>query len=288
MRRTIGILVILCLVGFGWLPTIDEASAGDSGASSFDASQYPKKKPTYWLIADCACGGAWKEQGNLERALADCDAVIGLDSGFAAAYANRGQLRRIKGDLDHAVADYQQAIRLSPETIPLYVLRGDLLRYKGELKQALAEYDSALRLDPDYVPALTGRALTYEKMGNPVQARLDFRKALDSPSKWAVQDSAKSARETANAQLAALRLRHTSADHPRGCRQHGEREIDPDARHFDRELSGKGAGDPGSPRGSGHRQFGATRTCRRWPIPSTTQRPLRPRCARSDSRRSSW
>jgi tetratricopeptide (TPR) repeat protein len=183
---------------------IGDVKAGDSGASSFDASQYPKtKKPTYWL-ADCACGAEWKEQGDLDRALADCDAVIRLDSGFAAAYASRGQIRRLKGDLDRALTDYEQAIQISPDAIPLYVLRGDLLRYKGEFKQALAEYEIALRLDPDYIPALTGRALTREKMGNFTQARLDFRKALDSPSKWGVQDIAKSARETANAQLAAL------------------------------------------------------------------------------------
>ena len=204
MRTTIGTLAVLCLVATVQLRTIDEVRAGDAGASSFDASQYPKKKASYWLAADCACGAAGKEQGDLERALADCDDVIRLDSGFAAAYASRGQLRRLKGDVNLALTDYQQAIRLSPDTIPLYVLRGDLLRYKGEFKQALAEYEGALRLDADYIPALAGRALTYEKMGNLAQARLDFRKALDSPSKWGVQDVAKSARETANAQLAAL------------------------------------------------------------------------------------
>jgi tetratricopeptide (TPR) repeat protein len=178
--------------------------AAEQGRTTFDTSQRRRSgNPFYWST-NCACGSVWKEKGDFDRALADCNEVISLDPGYAAAYASRGDIWRLKGDLDQALNDQDQAIRLSPESIVFYIHRGDLLRYKGDLKRAVAAYDQALRLDPDYIPALYGQGLTYEKMGDLARARALFEKALASNGKWAVQDIAKAARESARARLAAL------------------------------------------------------------------------------------
>jgi uncharacterized caspase-like protein len=58
-------------------------------------------------------------------------------------------------------------------------------------------------LSPDYITALTGRGLTYEKMGDLSHAHVEFEKALASQSSYRAFD-AKSALETARARLAAL------------------------------------------------------------------------------------
>ncbi len=180
------------------------AAAADSGRATLDPSQFRRAGTPFYWYTNCACGSFWKEKGEFDRALADCNEVIRLDPGYAAAYANRGDIWRLKGDLDQALNDHDQAIRLSPESIVFYIHRGDLLRYKRDLKRALADYDQALRLDADYIPALYGQALTYEKMGDLARARVEFEKVLASKSKWAAQEIAKSARESASARLAAL------------------------------------------------------------------------------------
>jgi len=129
--------------------TCRRRAAADSGRATLDPSQFRRVGTPFYWYTNCACGSFWKEKGEFDRALADCNEVIRLDPGYAAAYANRGDVWRLKGDLDQALNDHDQAIRLSPESIVFYIHRGDLLRYKGDLKRALAAYDQALRLDAD-------------------------------------------------------------------------------------------------------------------------------------------
>ena len=185
-------------------PRAQPVAAADSGRATFDAGQSRRLATPFYWYTNCACGSFWKEKGEFDRALADCNEVIRLDPGYAAAYANRSDIWRLKGDLDQALNDQDQAIRLSPESIVFYIHRGDLLRYKGDLKRAQAAYDQALRLDADYIPALYGQGLTYEKTGDLARARVQFEKVLASKSKWAAQEIAKAARVSALARLAAL------------------------------------------------------------------------------------
>src|SRR5262249_22757651 len=56
----------------------------------------------------------------------------------------------------------------------------------------------------EFVPVLTGRGLTYEKIGDLTRARSEFERALASHRKLAQVDTHRAARETAAAQLAAL------------------------------------------------------------------------------------
>ena len=84
------------------------------------------------------------------------------------------------------------------------MFRGDTLRYLGETERALADYDEATRLDPAYAPAYTGRGLTYERAGDFVKAKAEFERALSVSENSGRGDNAKSARETAEARLAAL------------------------------------------------------------------------------------
>jgi tetratricopeptide (TPR) repeat protein len=76
------------------------------------------------------------------------------------------------------------------------------LRYKGEFVRALADYDRALLLSPSAISALTGKGLTYEKMGDPARAHIEFEKALASQSQARI--GTKAVLETARSRLAAL------------------------------------------------------------------------------------
>jgi tetratricopeptide (TPR) repeat protein len=172
-----------------------------------------------------ARGLVWRDKGDYDAAIADYTQAIRLDPKVARVYSNRGEAWRLKGDLDRAVADQDEAIRIGLQlgdastasqqgplgktviaTVSLktqYVLRGDTYRYRDEFEKALADYDQSLRIEPDYIPALTGRGLTFEKMGDLERAHIEFEKAVDSKSQYRSDISASSL-ETARAHLAAL------------------------------------------------------------------------------------
>ena len=57
---------------------------------------------------------AFKVLGNLDEAQRDYSKAIELDPSFAAAYANRGNVRIIRNDLNGAMADFRKALALDP------------------------------------------------------------------------------------------------------------------------------------------------------------------------------
>jgi tetratricopeptide (TPR) repeat protein/uncharacterized membrane protein len=86
---------------------------------------------------------------DLDGAIEDYDAAIGLDGKSALAYANRGRVHFAKGDYDDAINDLTQAVELSPESAKDYAKRGDVYRRKGDREHAIADYNKALSLKPD-------------------------------------------------------------------------------------------------------------------------------------------
>ena len=85
-----------------------------------------------------------------------------------------------------------------------FTLRGETLRYMGRYDQALADFDQAIRMLPDHAPAYTGRGLTFERLGDIERAKSEFRMALSVSENAGRSDNSKSARDTAEARLAAL------------------------------------------------------------------------------------
>jgi uncharacterized caspase-like protein len=153
---------------------------------------------------------AWKEKGEYTKAKDDLDQAIRLAPNESRPYAHRGELWRLLGDLDGAITDLNKAIAVippntSPRQSPMALIltnRGDVWRYRGEFDRALADYTEASRYAGAYASAYIGRGLTYERMSDPVRARAEFEMALQKPT--FINDSNKSAQDTARARLAAL------------------------------------------------------------------------------------
>jgi tetratricopeptide (TPR) repeat protein len=142
--------------------------------------------------------------GQPDLAIADFSAAIRFDPNSSKAYANRAEAFRQKGDLDHALDDLAQAIRINPRDPLNFARRADVLRYGGDFRDAIAEDDRALALDGDYIPGFAGRGLSFERLGDVAQAKIEFTRAVASKSYLANLDYSKSALETARARLAAL------------------------------------------------------------------------------------
>ena len=149
----------------------------------------------------------WKRIGDYDKSLADYGVAIRLAPKSPKYYANRGEARRLAGNLALALQDQNRAIELyagGPGVALGLVFRGDTLRYLGETERALADYNEAIRVEPAFAPAYTGRGLTYERAGDLVRAKTEFETALSVSENSGRGDNSKSARETAEARLAAL------------------------------------------------------------------------------------
>jgi len=62
-----------------------------------------------------ARAGAYERKDMIDRAIADYDGALRLDSAQADVHNARGELLRKKGDLPKAVADFAAAIKLNPD-----------------------------------------------------------------------------------------------------------------------------------------------------------------------------
>ena len=65
--------------------------------------------------------------------------------------------RSHKGDNDRAIADYNEAIRLDSKSTLAFIGRGDAYANKGDRDRALADYNEAIRLDPNNALAFCNR-----------------------------------------------------------------------------------------------------------------------------------
>ena len=111
-------------------------------------------------------GTAWRQKGDLDRALADHDEAIRLQPGAALLYFNRAITWQAKDDTDHAMADFSEAIQRAPGFGLAYRSRGDLLYGNADYTGAIRDYDAAIRLAANDSRALTMRGLAKWQLGN--------------------------------------------------------------------------------------------------------------------------
>ena len=155
-------------------------------------------------------------RGDLEKATADYNRAIELDSFFAEAYFDRALVYVAQNNWDKALADYKQVIRFDPRTAEAYKewgraadkagpqdgrpFRGDApegearrrdafpagaARHKGgEFDKAIAEYDKALELYPRYTEVYYNRGLAYRKKDQLAKAIADYTQAIHLDPKY--------------------------------------------------------------------------------------------------------
>jgi tetratricopeptide (TPR) repeat protein len=119
------------------------------------------------------------ERGQLEEAVGEYSAALGIDRKLIAAHYNRGACHLRLGKLDEAIADLDTAIRLGPGFVDARALRGVVLGLKGDVDRALADLNHALDLAPRHVGALTARGNIWLARGNPDAALADYTASLE-------------------------------------------------------------------------------------------------------------
>jgi tetratricopeptide (TPR) repeat protein len=121
---------------------------------------------------------AYGARGDRDRSIADFDAAIALDPGFAPALNDRGYAALIQGDLDRSIADFDAALRIDPGLANSYAHRGTAYLRKGDVDRAIADLDRAVRINPRYAHGFSLRGDYHLKLGNYRSAKADYEAAL--------------------------------------------------------------------------------------------------------------
>ena len=103
-------------------------------------------------------GLAFKEQGNLVRALESYDAALAIYPRLAEAYAERGFVYYSRGDYRAAMANLNRAIELDGELASGYNYRGMVFEEVEDTDNALINYGKAIQLDPELKAAHLNRS----------------------------------------------------------------------------------------------------------------------------------
>jgi tetratricopeptide (TPR) repeat protein len=134
----------------------------------------------YAMSARALRARSYASSGNLEAAVAEYDEAVKLDPKQTTLYLDRAALWNLRGDNERALADYGEAIKIDPQNASSYVARADFRRGKGEYDQAVADYDQAVEKQPDDLTAYGNRALARFYAGAFAKATGDFKRVADA------------------------------------------------------------------------------------------------------------
>lgn len=137
---------------------INNVVAGDVSDATMAACEralaYPRLTREGEIQLRVNRGVAFLRRRQNGEALADFDAVIGLDRRHAEAHFNRGAVLVQMGQPAPAVAALTEALGLGVrEPHKAYFNRGAAREALGDLRGAYEDYSTALEIEPDWGPA---------------------------------------------------------------------------------------------------------------------------------------
>lgn len=161
-----------------------EAASGNPNPSA--SGELPPEEPemaeqeqVLAFLQDGRTLGREEQPEQLVRARAAFDSAIELDPENAAAYRDRGYIKRQLGDLGGAIDDYNRAIELDPQDAIAHNNRGYLYFLRGNYSRAIDDYNRAIELDRNFAAAYNNRGVTRHTTGNAAGAKQDFQQALN-------------------------------------------------------------------------------------------------------------
>ncbi len=94
----------------------------------------------------------------LDRAIADFDALISRNPSWPGAYSGRALAHMQRGNPERVIEDAARAIQQRPEDSMAHALLGDARAMTCDFDRAVRDFDEAIRLKADMIAALQGRA----------------------------------------------------------------------------------------------------------------------------------
>jgi tetratricopeptide (TPR) repeat protein len=158
-----------------WIANVQEGnSIAGIQAMNDMLAMFPKDKHLLylagnWLMLDNGDGQA--QQRLFEKALA-------LDKNYPAALNDLGYVYARNRDFAKAFAIMDRYVAVLPNEPNPHDSYGELLRMAGHFEESLKHYRMALKMDPNFTSSQAGIADTYALMGDQVQARAEYDKAI--------------------------------------------------------------------------------------------------------------
>ena len=121
-------------------------------------------------------GDAFEKNGQNEKAMAEYDRALEVNSQSADAYYSRGLLYMKQGDLNKALSDFNKVIAINPDYSQPYYRRGLICEAQGQSDKAIEEYTKAIENNNVFGLAYAKRSKLYNSKG-------EYRKALDDAQK---------------------------------------------------------------------------------------------------------
>ena len=100
-----------------------------------------------------------------DKAIADFNRALKIDSDNAYSYNGRGNAWYGKHEYDKAIADYDKALEINPNDAYAYHARGSAWSNKGDYDKCIADATEAIRLNPQYPPRLRQPGLGRREQG---------------------------------------------------------------------------------------------------------------------------
>lgn len=157
-----------------WIAKVQQGDfIGGISAMNDMLEMYPKDKHVLYLAANWLMGenGTDQAESLLKKALA-------IDKNFPAALNDLAYVDARNRKFPQALAAMDRYVALLPNEPNPQDSYGELLRMSGNFDGALTRYRDALKIDPDFVSSQLGVADTYALMGDEVQARVEYDKAI--------------------------------------------------------------------------------------------------------------
>jgi tetratricopeptide (TPR) repeat protein len=153
------------------------ADAGEDEKAQADFEAAVNLDSTNWRALHNR-GVGYAARTKFAEAAADFDEVINLHADFAPVWFNRGELRSQNADFNGAIDDYNQALKLQPNDPAALIGRGHAWYQLGENEEALKDYDRALELDGQRATTFVFRAAALAEAGRYAAAADDYRAAI--------------------------------------------------------------------------------------------------------------
>lgn len=157
-----------------WIANVQEGNyIGGISAMNDMLAMFPKDKHLLYLAGNWLMG----ENGD-DQALKIFERALALDKNYPAALNDAAYVYARNRQFAKAFATMDRYVVVLPKEPNPHDSYGELLRMAGHFDDSLTHYRMALKVDPNFTSSQVGIADTYALMGNQVQARVEYDKAI--------------------------------------------------------------------------------------------------------------
>jgi tetratricopeptide (TPR) repeat protein len=127
---------------------------------------------------------AWKNKGNVlytlgkyDDSIQAYDKAIEIVPDYPLAWYDKGLALNKTGKYDEAVQAYNKAIEKIPKNADMWYNKGNALSSQGKYDEAISSYDKAIQLNQAFAEAWHNKGVAFEKSGFEYEAKATFDKA---------------------------------------------------------------------------------------------------------------